>query len=51
MVHTWQHEDYLRVADHPSRVVEPPVAMMGGENWVEVSRAEKGLQNDKHETF
>jgi len=25
--------------------------MMGGENWVEVSRAEKGLQNDKQETF
>jgi hypothetical protein len=24
---------------------------MGGENWVEVSRAEKGLQNDKQETF
>ena len=41
----------FRIADHPSRVVEPPVAIMGGENWVEVSRAEKGLQNDKQENF
>jgi hypothetical protein len=48
---TTRQTDNFRFADHPSRVVEPPVAMMGGENWVEVSRAEKGLQNDKQETF